>query len=133
MSKITDERISTSLGKETTFSGTMRFEKSLKIEGRFQGRIVSEGALYVEQGAEVDADIEVGSVVIAGTVRGNVIARERVELLGTARLYGDVKTSKLKIADGVVFEGKCEMIKEAAPVDIFAVRSSELRESLKGA
>jgi cytoskeletal protein CcmA (bactofilin family) len=111
----------------------MRFEKSLKIEGRFQGKILSAGALYVEQGAEVDADIEVGSVVIAGTVRGNVVARERVELLATARLYGDVRTSKLKIADGVVFEGKCEMIKDTPPVDIFAVRSSELKESLKGA
>jgi cytoskeletal protein CcmA (bactofilin family) len=133
VSKITDDRISTSLGRETAFSGTMRFEKSLKIEGRFQGKILSAGALYVEQGAEVDADIEVGSVVIAGTVRGNVVARERVELLATARLYGDVRTSKLKIADGVVFEGKCEMIKDTPPVDIFAVRSSELKESLKGA
>jgi hypothetical protein len=44
-----------------------------------------------------------------------------------------VRTSKLKIADGVVFEGKCEMIKDTPPVDIFAVRSSELKESLKGA
>ena len=133
MSKTTDDRISTSLGKETSFSGTMRFEKSLKIEGRFQGRILSSGSLYVEQGAEVDADIEVGAVVIAGTVRGNVLARDRVELLGTARLYGDVRTTKLKIADGVVFEGKCEMIKEGVPTDIFSARTSELKESLKGA
>lgn len=133
MSKITDDRVSTSLGKETSFSGTMRFEKSLKIEGRFQGRVLSSGFLYVEQGAEVDADIEVGSVVIAGTVRGNVLARDKVELLGTARLYGDVRTAKLKIADGVVFEGKCEMIKEGATIDIFAARTSELKESLKGA
>jgi cytoskeletal protein CcmA (bactofilin family) len=133
VSKITDDRATTSLGKETTFSGTMRFERSLKIEGRFQGRILSAGALYIEQGAEVDADIDVGSVVIAGTVRGNVTARDRVELLASARLYGDVRTAKLKIADGVVFEGKCEMIKDAAPVDIFSVRTSELKESLKGA
>ncbi len=133
MSKITDDRISTSLGKETSFSGTMRFEKSLKVEGRFQGRIVSAGALYVEQSAEIDADIEVGSVVVAGTVRGNIVARDRVELLGTARLYGDIRTAKLKIADGVVFEGKCEMIKDTAAVDIFSARSSELKESLRGA
>jgi cytoskeletal protein CcmA (bactofilin family) len=133
VSKVTDERVSTSLGKETSFSGTMRFEKSLRIEGRFQGKIVSQGGLYIEQGAEIDADIEVGSAVIAGTVRGNVFARDKVELLGTARLYGDVRTTKLKIADGVVFEGKCEMIKEAAPIDIFAARSAELKETLKGA
>ena len=121
------EKITTVLGSETSFSGTMRFQRSLKIEGRFQGRISSSGFLFIEEGAEIDADVEVGSVVIGGTVRGNIIAADRLELLPTAQLYGDVRTAKLKIADGVVFEGKCEMIKET-DLDIFSARTGDLKE-----
>ena len=123
------ERIRTVLGSETSFSGTMRFQKSLKIDGRFQGKITSPGFLFVEAGAEIDADVEVSSVVIGGTVRGNIVAADRLELLPTARLYGDVRTAKLKIADGVVFEGKCEMIKET-DLDIFSARTGELKEQV---
>jgi cytoskeletal protein CcmA (bactofilin family) len=134
MAKTTDpnmEPITTTLGRETNFSGTMRFQRSLKIEGKFQGRILSGGFLYIGDGAEIDADISVGSVVIGGTVRGNVEARERVELLSTARLYGDVRTAKLKIADGVVFDGKCEMIRNSGEIDVFSGRVAELKESVE--
>ena len=125
------EPIATTLGRETNFSGTMRFERSLKIEGKFQGKIISGGFLYVGEAAEVKADISVGSVVVGGLVRGNIEARERVELLPSARLYGDVRTAKLKIADGVVFDGKCEMIRDASAIDVFSARVAELKASVE--
>ena len=135
MSKANDlkgiERIATTLGKETNFSGTMRFNSSLKIDGNFQGKIISPGFLYVEEGALINADIQVGSVVIAGYVKGNVEAKENLELLPTGQLFGDIRTAKLKIADGVVFEGKCEMIKNEGEVDIFSDRVDELKRKVK--
>jgi cytoskeletal protein CcmA (bactofilin family) len=134
MAKTTDpnmEPIATTLGRETNFSGTMRFQRSLKIEGTFQGKIVSGGFLYIGEAAEVHADISVGSVVVGGMVRGNIEARERVELLPSARLYGDVRTAKLKIADGVVFDGKCEMIRNASEIDVFSARVAELKTSVE--
>jgi len=127
----TMEGITTILGKKTSFSGTMRFQSSLKIDGSFQGKIISPGFLYVEEGAVINADIKVGSVVIAGYVKGNVEAREKIELLPTGKLYGNVRTAKLKIADGVVFEGKCEMIKDADQIDIFAERGTEIKNKVK--
>ena len=60
------EKISTTLGKETVFKGTMKFSESLKIDGNFEGDIESSGFLYIEEGAEVKADIKVRAVVVGG-------------------------------------------------------------------
>ena len=125
------EKITTTLGKGTSFSGTINFDSSLKIDGSFQGKIESPGFLYIEKGAVVNADIDVGSVVIGGYVKGNVIAKKKLELLGTGELHGDIRTAKLKIADGVVFEGKCEMIRNSEEVEIFSGRVDELKKSAK--
>ncbi len=135
MPKVNDlkviETITTTLGSETNFSGTMKFQSSLKINGNFQGKIISPGFLYVEEGAVINADINVGSVVIGGCVKGNVEAREKLELLPTGQLYGNVRTAKLKIADGVVFEGKCEMIRDEQDIDIFSERVDEIKKKVK--
>jgi cytoskeletal protein CcmA (bactofilin family) len=123
--------IATTLGKETVFSGTMRFTSSLKIDGNFEGEIESSGCLHVEEGAHVQANIRVGSVIIGGVVHGNIIATEKLEMLSTGKVYGNVTTSRLKIADGVVFEGKCEMIKDPEDVDIFSSSASKIKETLQ--
>ena len=125
------EKITTTLGKGTNFSGTMNFESSLKIDGNFQGKVISPGFLYIEKGAVVNADIDVGSVVIGGYVKGNVTAKKNLELLGTGELHGDIRTAKLKIADGVVFEGKCEMIRDGEEIDIFSGKVDELKKKVK--
>ena len=123
------ERISTTLGKETNFNGVMRFRDSLKIDGTFSGEIVSSGFLYIEQGATITANIRVGSVVVGGTVRGNIEATEKLEMLSTGKVYGNIRTGKLKIADGVVFEGKCEMIKNPQAINIFSGSVDQLKKT----
>jgi cytoskeletal protein CcmA (bactofilin family) len=123
------ERISTTLGRETSFNGIMRFKESLKIDGAFMGEIVSSGFLYIENGAIVTANIRVGSIVIGGTVKGNVEASEKLEMLTTGKVFGNIRTAKLKIADGVVFEGKCEMIKNPQAVNIFSGSSDQLKKA----
>ena len=129
--KKNSDRITTTLGKGTQFNGTMRFSKSLKIDGRFKGKIESEGFLYIEEGAHVQADIKVGSIVVGGTVRGDIYAKEKLEMLSTGQVFGNVQTAKLKIADGVVFEGKCQMIKEPENVDVFSTPVPQLKESVQ--
>ncbi len=123
------EKISTTLGKETSFNGVMRFKDSLKIDGTFTGEIVSTGFLYIENGASVTANIRVGSVVIGGTVKGNVEATEKLEMLATGKVFGNIRTAKLKIADGVVFEGKCEMIKNPQGLNIFSGPVEQLKKA----
>ena len=125
------ERITTTLGRETDFNGVMRFKDSLKIDGVFSGEIVSTGFLYVEQGASITANIRVGSVVVGGTVKGNIEATEKLEMLSTGKVFGNIRTAKLKIADGVVFEGKCEMIKNPQAVNVFAGPVDQLKKNVQ--
>lgn len=121
----------TTLGRGTVFKGNLEFKSDLKIKGAFEGEIESSGSIYIECDATVKADIKVASVVIGGTVHGNITATNKVEMLDTGRVYGNIKTSRLRIADGVVFEGKCEMIKDPEGVDIFSTTVSKLKKTVE--
>ena len=125
------KRITTTLGRETVFNGVMKFRDSLKIDGKFDGEIVSSGFLFVENGAVVTANIKVGSVVIGGVVRGNIEATEKLEMLSTGKVFGSIKTAKLKIADGVQFEGKCEMIKNPQDIEIFSAPAEQVKKAVQ--
>lgn len=108
-----DYVVATTLGNETALKGILKFRDSLRIKGSFEGDIEATGRLYVDGDATVNARrILATSVVIGGTVRGDIEAPDRVEMLPSARVYGNVRTARLRIADGVVFEGSCEMIRE---------------------
>ena len=102
--------VSTVLGKETSFQGVLEFQRPLQINGTFEGEIITEGVLLIGKGAVVNANIKAGTVVVGGEVTGNIAALNKLEMLGTGRVYGNIKTAKLQIADGVVFDGNCEMI-----------------------
>ena len=102
--------IKTVLGEGTSFSGTLVFEKPLQISGEFEGEIFSDGYLFISNTAKVRANIKAETVVVAGEVTGNVTAMKKLEMLETGRIIGNIKTAKLQIADGVVFDGNCEMI-----------------------
>ena len=104
------EKVETTFSSTTSFSGVLKFESSLKVEGKFKGKIISKGHLIIGENAKVNADIKAQSIIIAGEVRGDVEASDRLEMLPTGKLYGNIKTKKLKMADGVVFEGSCQML-----------------------
>jgi cytoskeletal protein CcmA (bactofilin family) len=112
------EKVATVFSKNTSFNGTLKFDSSIKIEGSFRGKILSKGYLIVGEKAKVRADVKAHSIVIAGEVKGNVEASERLELLPSGKLYGNIKTKKLKMADGVVFEGTCQMMADAQAVQV---------------
>ena len=124
------ENPQTRLGPETFLKGELKFNESMRISGRFHGKISSGGFLYIEKGAEIEADIVVHDVVIGGMVRGNIEAQGMVEMLESAKIYGDVRSEKLRIADGVVFEGRCEMIETGKNIDIFSLPIREHREGI---
>lgn len=99
----------TTLSDTTGCEGTLRFKNSLRINGQYAGKVDSSGLLVIGPNARIKGDVICDEVIVGGEIRGNITARQRLELLDTAKLYGDIRTPKLKIADGVVFEGKCEM------------------------
>ena len=121
----------TIFGPETSFDGVLKFKETLHIRGTFKGRIEATGALYVEKDAEVVTDrISVTSLVIAGKVSGTINALDKVEMLSGSVVHGDVVTSRLRIADGVLFEGRCSMTGIDGDVEIFARPTAEIKAEL---
>lgn len=119
------EDLATVLGPGTSLNGTLRFESSLMIRGRFEGDIDAKGALYIDEGAVIDAGrVRAMSIVVAGSVKGDLEAADKVELRSTAQVRGNVKASKLRIADGVIFEGRCEMVRNVESFDPFAKQAA---------
>jgi cytoskeletal protein CcmA (bactofilin family) len=99
----------TFLGTDVEFKGSLKFGDRLRIDGRFEGELTSSGTLHVGPQGDVRADVDVGGAVVEGSVEGNIIASDRVELRSTARMTGDVRASKLIVEEGVVFLGRCEV------------------------
>ncbi|HEX3527410.1 MAG TPA: polymer-forming cytoskeletal protein [Thermoanaerobaculia bacterium] len=94
--------------------GELRFQTSFRVDGTFNGSVVSDGDLIVGDGGEVEGDLRVGQIIISGTVRGTVRASRRVHLSPSGKVFADVDTPSLIIEDGAVFEGRCSMTRESA-------------------
>ncbi len=99
----------TILGAEAAFDGKLVFQGTVRIEGRFTGEVTTDDTLLVTETAEVIASVNVGTLILNGTLRGNVRAKRHVELQAPARLFGDIETPSLVIHTGVMFEGHCKM------------------------
>ena len=92
--------------------GELSFRDMLRVNGHIAGKVTSQnGTLIVDPSARGDADIEVGVAVISGTVNGDVIAHERVELGPEAIINGNISTRALKMKPGAVFQGDCRMLR----------------------
>lgn len=121
----------TVFGAGTSFEGVLRFKETLHIRGKFKGTIEATGALIVEKGALVETDrISVTSLTVAGTVSGAVRALDKVEMMSGSVVRGDVVTSRLRIADGVLFDGSCAMTGVEEDVEIFARPTAEIKSEL---
>jgi cytoskeletal protein CcmA (bactofilin family) len=102
----------THIGEKTVFQGMISSNENLTIEGTVKGEVACNGTVVVEEGGMVDADIIAEEAFIKGQVEGNIKAQKRVEIASTGRVKGDIESSSLSIAEGVVFEGTCHMTGE---------------------
>lgn len=89
--------------------GRITFAGTLVLNGKFRGELFSSDTLLVGESGQVEAEVQVGIAIISGQVTGNIAARERVELKGSARIFGDIVTPVLVLEEGVVFDGRCKM------------------------
>ncbi len=97
------------LGKGTSFKGVISYEGTVRIDGNVDGEIITKGSLVVGETAEIKAEIEVGSLVCGGSINGNIVAFEKVELIAPAIVTGTIKTPILVIEEGVRFNGTVDM------------------------
>lgn len=93
----------------TEFCGEVSFQETLRIDGKFEGAIRNGRLLIVGETADVNAEIDVVNVSVSGQLRGNVRAKERVELHESARCQCNLDTRVLVVEEGALFEGSCTM------------------------
>ena len=103
----------TTIGPDCTFKGELSFEKGLRLQGKLEGKITTPGRLHVAKEAKVQADVDAGSIIVEGDVRGNLMANDRIEMKNTARYEGDLHASKLVVDEGAVFSGHVSVGPEA--------------------
>ncbi len=96
------------LGRGTHFEGKLHFEGRVRIDGSFKGEISTSDVLIIGDGAEVDARIDAGVVIIkGGNVQGTVRASEAIELYVPARVGGTLQAPEVFMDKGVQFSGTC--------------------------
>ncbi len=101
--------INTLLGRGSEFEGKLTFEGTVRIDGTLRGEVFSDDVLIVGEGARVEAEVDVGEIIVQGAVVGNIRAKRSIELLTPGRVKGDLTTPSLQIDKGVIFEGRCFM------------------------
>jgi cytoskeletal protein CcmA (bactofilin family) len=98
------------LGRGTRFEGKLYFEGRVRIDGAFAGEIKSDDTLIIGDGAEVNAEIDVSTVIVrGGSVHGNVRAKTSLEIHAPAKLVGNIHSPSVFIDRGVEFQGSCRM------------------------
>jgi len=121
------------LGRGTHFEGKLSFDGRVRIDGSFRGEISSDDTLIVGDGAEVEAEILAGTVIIkGGSVSGNVRARRSIELYVPARVSGTLQAPEVFMDKGVQFSGSCTMPRStsAAPERAREAKPQREREAV---
>ena len=106
------------VGGGTVVTGEANFKAMMRVDGHLSGRVSStSGTLIVGANGKVDANIEVAVAVIHGTINGDIIATQRLELGRAAKVHGNIQTPSLIIEQGAIFEGSCKMLQMSQAAD----------------
>ncbi len=101
--------IHTLLGHGSTFEGKLAFDGTARVDGKVIGEVHCADTLVVGESAELQAEVIVGTIIVEGSVIGNIKASKSVELHAPARVRGNIETPVLFIDRGVMFDGSCKM------------------------
>jgi len=106
MAEAGNQEFPTILGPDASFNGQLTFEKGMRLQGKFEGKITTPGRLHIAKEAKMHAEVEAGAIIVEGDVHGNLTASDRIELKQTAHYEGDLRTTKLVVDEGAVFSGQ---------------------------
>lgn len=97
------------LGPGSQFEGKLVFNEIVRLDGAFRGEVTSHDTLIVGESGDIQADIQVGTLILSGRFKGNVKAKTRVELRAPAQVDGTIETPALSVEDGVALNGTVTM------------------------
>ncbi|MBN1177859.1 MAG: polymer-forming cytoskeletal protein [Anaerolineae bacterium] len=120
-------RIETIIGPNTHFRGEIISEGGVRIDGIFEGNIETTSNLVIGESAKIIAEIKANNVSISGAVKGNVTGN-RVEVLETGRVWGDLTVNSLLLNEGAYLRGQTTMHADIEPPMIEAPKSAPSAE-----
>ncbi|MFM7202917.1 MAG: polymer-forming cytoskeletal protein [Myxococcota bacterium] len=97
------------IGRDIYIKGEVTGSEELVVEGQIEGAVHLRNHLLIAEGAVIVADVNADAITVHGEVRGNLVASNRVDILASARVSGDVKAPQVYLADGARFKGAIEM------------------------
>ncbi|MDR0485091.1 MAG: polymer-forming cytoskeletal protein [Elusimicrobiota bacterium] len=104
------EAVETIIGGSAVFEGEIKTDKVVRVDGKFVGNIEAAGVMIGAEG-QIIGNINTIVIMIGGYVKGNISAKESIEMLPKSRVEGDITTDLLTIVEGAYFEGKSSKIK----------------------
>lgn len=106
--------LNTIIGKGSSFDGKLKVQSTLRVDGKIKGNITTSDSLYVGKDGDINGDVSVKNAIIGGKFKGKLHASGKVVLENNSVFSGELKTTKLVIDEGAVFEGNCSMSTEDA-------------------
>lgn len=105
------DKIESVIGPSLVVKGDIQSSGTLRVDGTVEGTISAKGLVVVAQDGVVKADVTADHIVIGGSIRGNITARKKVEILATGKLHGGVTTTAFGfiVQEGAIFDGSCTM------------------------
>jgi cytoskeletal protein CcmA (bactofilin family) len=97
------------LSSDVEIKGNLKFSGELTFEGKLDGEINSDGVLNLGDSAVINGNINAQSIVVRGKINGNLTAKEKIDIKTKTELFGDIRSTKLAIEEGVTFVGKTEV------------------------
>jgi cytoskeletal protein CcmA (bactofilin family) len=97
------------IAADVEITGTIKSTGSVRIDGKLDGELNCTGDTVIGKSATIKGNLAVSSATIEGTIHGNVVAKDRIEMKSSARVTGDIKAKRLSVEDGVTFIGRSEV------------------------
>jgi len=97
------------IAADVEITGTIKSSSAIRIEGKLDGELVCVADASIGKGAVIKGNLSVNSIVVEGTIQGNITAKDKIEMKATAKVHGDIKAKRLAVEDGVTFVGHSEV------------------------
>ncbi len=105
----TGGNLNTIIGKGSSFEGTLKVQSTLRVDGKVKGNVTTSDSLVIGKDGSMNGEVTVRNAIVGGKLRGKLVASGKVVLEANSMFNGELKTSKLVIDEGAIFEGRCSM------------------------
>ena len=125
-----DDQIKAYMGKDTVFNGSLNYDGTVRIDGKFEGKVITKDTLIIGESGHLMAEIHAGTVICMGRVEGTIVASKKVEIHSTSKVLGNIKSPALDIELGGILDGNCDMTgKETKIIPLVKTEEKEIKSA----